>query len=116
MSSADPGPSPNGRSGADPAGSTGRDAVGDGNRQQWPRPGSGDPSAFCQEDFLSAHAAGDLERLVDLYGRLGAARIDAGAIDAGCFYLTQAYVFALEAGDSRAERLHRRLKSHGREE
>ena len=40
----------------------------------------------------------------------------AGDIDACCFYLTQAYVFALAGGLPEAGRLHARLLAHGREE
>ena len=36
-------------------------------------------------------------------------------IDAACFFLTHAYVFALEAGASEAGVLHARLKAQGRE-
>jgi hypothetical protein len=37
-------------------------------------------------------------------------------VDAACFYLTHAYVFALSAGATEAGALHARLLAHGREE
>lgn len=62
--------------------------------------------------LLEAHAQGDKRRLAALYER---AADEAPSVDATCFFLTQAYVFALDAGDARATALHARLKQHGRE-
>jgi hypothetical protein len=61
--------------------------------------------------LLAAHAAGDQRALVGLYGTAGAQ----AAANAAAFYLTHAYVFALEAGDPRAAALHARLVEMGRE-
>jgi len=36
-------------------------------------------------------------------------------VDAACFYLTHAYVFALERGDKAADALRERLAARGRE-
>ena len=66
--------------------------------------------------FLAAHAEGDNRRLVELYRATGLSRIDSGDIDAGCFFLTQAYVLSLEAGLRDSAELHRLLASRGREE
>ena len=66
--------------------------------------------------LIAAHQAGDLPRLVDLYARAGRLSEADGHIDAACFYVTQAYVFALQADDPRAPDLHAFLMSHGREE
>lgn len=63
--------------------------------------------------LLAAHAAGDRSALVSLYTEAAEAANDETAHG---FYLTHAYVFALEAGDPRAATLHARLKSSGREE
>ena len=52
-------------------------------------------------------------RLVQLYAE---AADQAGDVEAECFYLTQAYVFALQTGAPEADSLHARLKAHGREE
>ena len=68
------------------------------------------------ERLLAAHAAGDLPALAMLYSQAADAREASGDIDAACFYLTHAFVFALEAGDAQGPGLHARLKAHGREE
>jgi len=62
--------------------------------------------------LLAAHAAEDRAALVTLYTQAADAATE---MDAACFYLTHAYIFALEQGDPRAEALHARLKAHGRE-
>jgi hypothetical protein len=63
--------------------------------------------------LLAAHASGDRRALVDLYTK--AADTTPSAEAAG-FYLTHAYVFALEAGLPEAATLRARLKAEGREE
>lgn len=62
--------------------------------------------------LLAAHAAGDKKALVTLYGQAAEETQDA---DAAGFYLTHAYVFALELGHPDAPALHARLKADGRE-
>ncbi|SHE76042.1 hypothetical protein SAMN05444273_102491 [Litoreibacter ascidiaceicola] len=62
-------------------------------------------------ELLAAHAAGDVEALITLYTR---ASEEAVKDVAQGFYLTHAYVFALEAGDARAEGLAERLRVQGR--
>jgi hypothetical protein len=62
--------------------------------------------------LLQAHDAGDRPALVGLYARAAESVNDR---DAACFYLTHAYVFALELGDARAADLHARLRAEGRE-
>ncbi|WP_294612030.1 hypothetical protein [Roseovarius sp.] len=64
------------------------------------------------EQMLAAHEARDQKALVTLYA---AAADGANDLDAACFFLTHAYIFALEAGVPQARDLHARLKSHGRE-
>ncbi len=66
--------------------------------------------------LIAAHEVGDGPRLVALYIEAADRAQDAGELDAACFYLTHAYVFALENGDPAADDLHSRLKGHGREE
>lgn len=66
--------------------------------------------------LIAAHARRDHRRLVEFYARAADEAEAAGSVDAACFFLTQAYVFALESGDARAAALHRRLLEHGREE
>ncbi|WP_121629696.1 hypothetical protein [Tropicibacter alexandrii] len=62
--------------------------------------------------LIEAHEARDHRALVELYAR---AADGANDLDAACFYLTHAYIFALEQGDARALDLHARLKAEGRE-
>lgn len=67
------------------------------------------------EAFLEAHARHDGAALVGLYADVGARALLREDVSAGCFYLTHAYVYALEAADPRARDLHALLVSHGRE-
>ena len=62
--------------------------------------------------LLEAHDANDAAALVSLYMQAADQTDD---IDAACFYLTHAYVFALERGDKAADALRERLAAHGRE-
>jgi hypothetical protein len=64
------------------------------------------------EALLAAHAAGDAPAMMRLYAR--AAEL-AATPDAAAFYLTHAYVFALETGDPDAPALHQQLVDAGRE-
>ena len=70
--------------------------------------------------ILAAHAGeggtGDGARLAALYTSAADMAEADGRIDAACFFLTQAYVFALDHGDAAAPALHARLLAHGREE
>lgn len=63
--------------------------------------------------LLSAHAAQDRFALVDLYAR--AAQECEGDADRAAFFLTHAYVFALEAGHPKTQMLHAVLINAGRE-
>ncbi|WP_272010838.1 hypothetical protein [Roseovarius sp. ZX-A-9] len=63
--------------------------------------------------MIAAHEQQDSAALIRLYTR---AADEANALDAACFYLTHAYVFALEAGAPEAATLRSRLIAHGREE
>lgn len=78
--------------------------------------GIGSDRAQLDAALLAAHAEGDRARLVALYTVAGDQAEAGGDLDAACFYLTHAYVFALESGDARADALHARLKAHGRED
>lgn len=62
--------------------------------------------------ILAAHARDDRRALVRLYAR---AADGMGDLDAVCFFLTHAYVFALETGAPEAGMLHARLVAEGRE-
>lgn len=69
-------------------------------------------SDALHEAMLAAHEAEDSQELIRLYTQ--AADI-ANDVDAACFFLTHAYVFALEAGAAEAPALRARLIAHGRE-
>ena len=62
--------------------------------------------------MCTAHATGDRAALIRLYTQ---AANEATSLDAACFYLTHAYIFALEAGAPEAHDLHARLVQHGRD-
>ena len=62
--------------------------------------------------LLKAHDANDTAALVSLYTQAADHTDD---VDAACFYLTHAYVFALERGDKAADALRERLSARGRE-
>lgn len=62
--------------------------------------------------MIHAHETGDRAALITLYAQ---AADRANTLDAACFFLTHAYVFALEAGATEAAHLHARLVAHGRE-
>ncbi|NVK16425.1 MAG: hypothetical protein HWE35_19820 [Rhodobacteraceae bacterium] len=64
--------------------------------------------------LLQAHEDKDSAELVRLYTLAGDQAEQAGNIDAACFYLTHAFVFALEAGLPEAKELNRRLAERGR--
>ncbi|WP_342071255.1 hypothetical protein [Yoonia algicola] len=61
--------------------------------------------------LLDAHARDDRTALIGLYTEAAEATPD---LDAACFYLTHAYIFALEKGDPVSEVLYQRLKAKGR--
>ena len=66
--------------------------------------------------LLKAHSEGDGLALVDLYAQAADLSEQASNHEAMCFYLTHAYVFALETGAPQDELLHERLRAEGREE
>ena len=62
--------------------------------------------------LLAAHATGEITNLIRLYATAAEAT---DALEQAAFYLTHAYVFALEAGDPAADTLHQRLIEMGRD-
>ena len=68
------------------------------------------------QEFLAAHARSDKQALIRLYAQAADMKEGMQDIDAACFYLTHAYVFALDIGADEAQKLHGRLKARGREE
>lgn len=81
-----------------------------------PQPNEGriDGTADLDRRLLDAHARNDLSDLVRLYTLAADEREQADDIDAACFFLTHAFVYALEAGAPQADALNARLASHGR--
>lgn len=70
--------------------------------------------ALIETALLCAHEAADGPRLAGLYAEAADAIHAGGDEDAACFYLTQAFVFALEAGMPDAELYAVRLRELGR--
>ncbi len=64
--------------------------------------------------LLAAHATQDTAALVRLYTIAGDQAERDQDIDAACFYLTQAFVYALEAGAPEAQTLNKRLADRNR--
>ncbi|NVO54263.1 hypothetical protein HW561_00465 [Rhodobacteraceae bacterium B1Z28] len=64
--------------------------------------------------LLDAHSRNDHANLVYYYTLAADERERAGDTDAACFYLTHAFVFALEAGAPEADALNARLVGYGR--
>ncbi|MDF9301981.1 hypothetical protein P5P81_05345 [Tritonibacter mobilis] len=67
-----------------------------------------------EKALLAAHDADDTNGLVDLYTLAADQAEQTQDIDAACFYLTHAFVFALESGNSSAQVLNKRLADRGR--
>jgi len=61
--------------------------------------------------LLRAHAAGDHAALVPLYTEAADQTND---IDTACFFLTHAYIFALEQNHPATKSLYARLAEHSR--
>ncbi len=72
--------------------------------------------AVLDAALLKAHSDGDKRALADLYAQAADMAEASYDTEAMCFYLTQAYVFALETDAPEADALHARLKAEGREE
>jgi hypothetical protein len=62
--------------------------------------------------LLAAHATDDRKALVSLYTEAADQAVDESA---ACFYLTHAYIFALELGHPQVSTLRSRLVAAGRE-
>ena len=77
---------------------------------------NGEPAKLIDAELIAAHERGDGPVLARLYERAADIKGREGDVDAACFFLTQAYVFALEAGLVRSSVLRDRLALHGREE
>ena len=63
-------------------------------------------TASLDAELLAAHAVDDRHTLIRLYTQAAEATND---LDAACFFLTYAYIYALELGVPEAAELHRRI-------
>ncbi len=73
--------------------------------------------ATLEAELLNAHAGHDTERLAQLYALAAKISEDAGRSEEAGYRTTQAYVFALECGDTDLiTTLKRKLIAAGREE
>ena len=70
--------------------------------------------AHLDQALIEAHAQNDSHALVALYTQAADLSEAQGDIDAACFYLTHAFVFALESGAAEADSLNQRLAARGR--
>ena len=73
-------------------------------------------SSEINESIITAHKQNDRNNLALLYESLGMSELKRNNIDAGCFFLTNAYTYALEEDLSSAKKIHKILKLYGREE
>jgi len=72
-------------------------------------------SEHLNEHLLAAHAAEDKVALVGLYrAAAGLAEMDQD-IERECFFLTHAWIFALETDHPMRDNLHAKLARHGRD-
>lgn len=67
-----------------------------------------------EAQLLRAHKLSDSSLLAKLYTRSAGLAEQNNDVDAACFYLTQALVYALEAGLADDEKLLKRLSLYGR--
>ena len=72
-------------------------------------------SETLQDSLLAAHATADLSALPELYRNVADQAEEAGDIPRACFFLTQAWVYALDAECPMADELRARLVLHGRD-
>ena len=68
------------------------------------------------EKIIFAHRQNDRNNLSLLYESLGMSELKKNNIDAGCFFLTNAYTYALEENLNSAKKIYDILKLYGREE
>ncbi len=66
------------------------------------------------QQLLDAHAGHNLIGLMALYAQAGNRMETRGDTDAACFYLTHAYVYALELDAPELTTLQSRLAAYGR--
>ena len=69
-------------------------------------------SSALHEQLLLAHASDHRQSLVDLYIKAADAADAENDQDAARFYLTQAYVFALDTGSDKCDELRDQLSAY----
>lgn len=72
--------------------------------------------AALERELIAAHESGDGDSLIGLYEVAADKAAASHDIDSAAFFLTHAWIFALERGDERAEALRARLANWGRVE
>ncbi len=65
--------------------------------------------------LIAANLANDHIKLIALYQRAAEICEAKGAVDETCFFLTQAYVFALQEGSPQSRQLKEKLVAYARE-
>ncbi len=75
---------------------------------------TGDELAALERELLAAHESGDGDALIGLYAVAADRAAASDDIDSAAFFLTHAWIFALERGDERAEALRARLANWDR--
>lgn len=69
------------------------------------------PVVDLNDAILQAHAVDDRKGLIALYTQAADQTLD---IDGKCFFLTYAYIYALELGDAAESTLFEQLRRHER--
>ncbi len=64
--------------------------------------------------MLAAHERSDKGALVDIYIEIADRAAQSQDIDAECFFLTHAWIFALDSDHPLRDDLQKRLSAHGR--
>lgn len=73
-----------------------------------------DELAALERELLAAHESDEGNALIGLYAAAADKAEASDDIDSAAFFLTHAWIFALERGDERAEALRARLANWGR--
>ena len=65
---------------------------------------------------MDSYTTKKAKKIMLIYESEGRKELEAGNVDLACFLITQAYIFALEAGASKSKTLYSFLKYYGRED
>jgi hypothetical protein len=72
-------------------------------------------NAQLNNDLVKGFEEGTAKRIVEIYSKQGYLDLESGNLENGFFLLTQAYIYALEAGLTEASFLFKTLKEGGRD-